>query len=383
MKAALACLGLSILAAGPVAAQAENAPLLRHDLYWTNWWQGSVDGPPPDGLKAGGRFDLYLDADTHKLFGWTGSAFSGHLDYRYGSSSQNQGGGFLPTNGIAALPLGSKDRLIVSSLHLVQKLDGWQLRAGKINTVDLLAGKLMMGGRGLDGPMNINLVAPISGLVPPTIFGAIAIVPGSPNWTLMLFDPNDQTRKSGLERPFADGVNVGVTASWPAPFTAFGGSHSVSVHASSARGSDLSDEAVFVPVPGQTAGTQRGKWNLAYEIEQLLNPRWGFFAKLSKADANPNFHDYSYQFGLGGKGLLESRPQDRWVLGAFGFALSRIARDAVSPPLPLRAERGVEAFYGWQIGPGLTLAADLQWVRPHRKDRVASTFVGTRVVARF
>ncbi len=109
----------------------------------------------------------------------------------------------------------------------------------------------------------------------------------------------------------------------------------------------------------------------------------GIFPELSKADTNPNVHDYSYQVGLGGKGLFAPRPDDRFGLGYYRFAFSRVLRDAHRPPLPNSPEGGIEAFYNYQIVPGLNATVDLQWVDPARNDRRSSVFAGLRIVMRF
>lgn len=354
-----------------------------HDLLWTNYYQGAVAGADPQGGKFGGRIDLYLNFDGGKLMNWPGGGLSSHIELRYGDGSGGQGGALLPTNATSVLPLGYKDKPVVTSFYATQKFSGATLLAGKINAVDLLAGNPMLGGRGIDGFMNIELAAPISGVVPPSLFGAIVAMPGHPSWTFMLFDPNDQTGKTGLERPFADGVNLGATASWPANFTSFGGSQSFGVTVSSAKGTNLADAGLAQLPPGTPAGTKRGKYVVSYQIEQLINPGWGFFGKLSKADANPNVHDYSLQFGLAGKGLFDGRATDRFGLGYYRFAFSRVLRDAFQPALPIRPESGVEAFYNYQLTPGLSVTGDLQWITPARRDRERATFAGVRVTARF
>jgi porin len=367
-------------ASGSRAARAEKG--FSHDLLWTNYYQGSISGPEPKDIDFGGRVDLYLNFDTEKLWSWEGGGIVSHIEYRYGESSIGQGGTLLPSNIIDSLPLLNKEKVIISDLHITQKFSKGMLLAGKINAVDLLANGTMIGRRGLDGFSNINFVAPISGLVPPVIFGGVFVMPGKPNWTFMVFDPSDQTANTGLERPFSKGVNLGATASWPANFTQYGGTQSLGATFSTAEGTDLSDIQIGGGGTG-TIGTKRGKYVVSYQIEQLLNPNWGVFLKLSKADGNPNAHDYSYQLGLSGKGLFANRPADRFGIGYYQFAFSRILGDAILPLIDLNPEAGIEAYYNMQIRPGLFITADLQRINPARQDRDSSTFAGVRMLMRF
>ena len=49
----------------------------------------------------------------------------------------------------------------------------------------------------------------ISGIVPPMIFGGIASVQTDPaKFTLMIYDPTDQTQQTGFEDPFGDGADL-------------------------------------------------------------------------------------------------------------------------------------------------------------------------------
>lgn len=83
---------------------------------------------------------------------------------------------------------------MASSLYLSQRLGDVSLLIGKINVLDLLARALFFGGWGTQRFMNLSFVAPPSGLLPPTIFGAITNIRLDPvTLTFMVYDPNDQT----------------------------------------------------------------------------------------------------------------------------------------------------------------------------------------------
>ena len=81
---------------------------------------------------------------------------------------------------------------------------------GKINMVDMYAlSHEFTGGRGIELFQHLEFTAPLSGIVPPMIFGGIASVQTDPaKFTLMIYDPTDQTQQTGFEDPFGDGVTL-------------------------------------------------------------------------------------------------------------------------------------------------------------------------------
>lgn len=123
---------------------------------------------------------------------------------------------------------------------------------------------------------------------------------------------------------------------------------------------------------------------MSHQVQQLLAPTWGAFPKLSKADAdtNPDIHGYSYQLGVGGKGLFPGGPADRFGVGYYRFAFSRVLGELIEPALAIEPERRDQALFNVQVIPGLFVTANLQWVAPARRDRGRSVFAGMRIMSR-
>ena len=76
-------------------------------------------------------------------------------------------------------------------------------------------------------------------------------------------------------------------------------------------------------------------------------------------------------FGVGGKGMFESRPNDKFGLG---YYFINIDNPTIQGPLQttklLRDESGFEAFYSFAITPWALLTPDIQIVRGAQKDEV-------------
>ncbi|HTX54631.1 MAG TPA: carbohydrate porin, partial [Candidatus Baltobacteraceae bacterium] len=65
--------------------------------------------------------------------------------------------------------------------------------------------------------------------------------------------------------------------------------------------------------------------------------------------------------GIGGRGVFESRPYDRFGVGVYWLKASS---DLVTNVRNLlRDETGFEAFYNVALTPWLTLSGDIQWIK--------------------
>ena len=98
----------------------------------------------------------------------------------------------------------------------------------------------------------------------------------------------------------------------------------------------------------------------------------GVFGRLGVSDGNPNFMKFFGSFGVGGKGVFESRPRDQFGLGYYYI---NIDNPSLQGPLQtrrfLRDEYGFEAYYNFAIMPWLMLTPDIQIVRGAQKDKIS------------
>ena len=123
---------------------------------------------------------------------------------------------------------------------------------------------------------------------------------------------------------------------------------------------------------------KKGSWNIYYNFDQYLyEPKKGvdqgvgLFGRLGVSDGDPNFMKFFGSFGVGGKGVFDSRPGDQFGLG---YYFINIKSPTLQGPLQtrtfLRDEYGFEAYYNFAITPWLQLTPDIQVVRGAQKDKV-------------
>jgi porin len=123
---------------------------------------------------------------------------------------------------------------------------------------------------------------------------------------------------------------------------------------------------------------EKGSWNLFYNFDQYLyEPKKGvdrgvgLFGRLGVSDGNPNFMKFFSSFGMGGKGMFEGRPNDKFGVG---FYFMNINNPTIQGPFQtrklLRDEYGLEAFYNIAITPWLQLTPDLQVIQGAQKDKL-------------
>jgi porin len=129
-------------------------------------------------------------------------------------------------------------------------------------------------------------------------------------------------------------------------------------------------------VPTVPANRESSSWSVNYAFDQYL---WqpagdskhgiGVFFSAGASDGNPNPIKYAFLAGLGGKGMVPSRPNDTFGLGVartqFSSAFVPFLRERLD--LGLDHEDSFEAFYNLALTGWLSVTADLQVVDPGLK----------------
>lgn len=100
------------------------------------------------------------------------------------------------------------------------------------------------------------------------------------------------------------------------------------------------------------------------------------------SDGNPNPAHFFFSIGVGGKGIIPSRPIDRFGTGFYYIDVSNPKFTGLLGRTTefLRDEYGGEIFYNFAITPWLLLTPDLQVIRPAQKETISGENVNTAVV---
>jgi porin len=358
----------------------------RLDL--TGFVQDKVSGDGDESTRFTGRADLFVDISSKGVGLWDGTLLRTHTELRYGDINAGAVGGALwPQNTGAVLPL-SGEGIELTSLYVVQSLGKkTNLILGKVNAVDLLASDPFFGGWGTKRFQNIAFVAPPSGVVPPTIMGAVlAQQAGDIGITVMVFDPEDRTGDYWIDGLFSTGVNASLGATWKGQWGGRETSLGITATGSTARGINFED--ILLP-PELEAGTRKGSYNIAVQFgHDLLGSvkgasHLGLYAKAAIADGNPNVIQSSFVGGFAGHGVLPGRGRDRFAIGGYFYNFSDVLQDTVNPLVNFDDELGIEAWYAIALGGNADVTLSMQVVDPARSDFGVATVLGARLGLHF
>jgi porin len=358
------------------------------DLRHTSFYQGLTSGTGEDNFEYGGKFDLFIDLDGHRMGLWEGSGLSAHVEYSHGDLETNLGGTLFATNTALYFPVGTPEEVVATSLKYSQKVgEKTSISIGKFNPVDVYATHPFHGGWGIDRFMNIVPVAPPSGLIPVVFMGVLTNIMTEPvNWTIIISDPNDRTNDYFPGDLFEDGVLSAVNATY---FTTLAGrktSFGITGLYSTAEGVDYSSIGGGLVETSNKSGAYNVNIQFRHDLQQgggQAEEAWGFFFKAGIADGNPNYVKSSLITGFGGRALFLGRPQDSFGLGAFYYNLSDVLEDSINPAAVLGDEAAIELFYNYSITPWLYLGLDVQYVKPARERFDNALAMGLRMQVRF
>jgi porin len=123
---------------------------------------------------------------------------------------------------------------------------------------------------------------------------------------------------------------------------------------------------------------KKGSWNIHYNFDQYFyEPKKGsgegigVFGRFGASDGDPNFMHFFYSLGIGGKGVIPTRDNDRYGFGFYYIDVRNPKLQGVFQTTKLlRDEYGFEAFYNIAITPWLQLTPDIQVVRGAQKNKI-------------
>ena len=363
---------------------------LKIDLEWTQFYHGLVDGTPDDDVTDGGRVDLFLHFDGQKAGLWPGLFATVHGEFRYGDVTV-QGGSLSPVNAALISPRKDGDVFAFTNVTVTQAFSELLLlTVGKFNTMDLYQ-KEFLGGRGVEGFMNLSLAAPpiAARTVPISTLGAVfTVLDGrKPVFNVGILDARSPATSDGFDGLSSDEITVMADYTFYTKPGGLDGTHNISATWSSidAFSFDASDFIRPPSLPVAVPTREDDSWQVSYLYEQYLcqyddDPKrgWEIFLLAGVSDGNPNPIEWSAAAGVSAKGLGDWRPDDRVGLGLFYTGISGELRGLASPFQPASDEYGAEVFYDCAVTPWLRLAADMQVVNPALSRNDTAVYAGLR-----
>lgn len=371
---------------------------ITFDLSLIQIYQGVVDGGKKEAWEYGGRGDLNIHADTGKLGLWPGGFFAVEVEGNYNNSANRYPGAVMPVNLSQMFPRPADDNLNVPAFNFTQFLSPYfGVMFGKFATLTSNAGDMneFAHGKGDTQFMNMafNLNPVVATTVPYSALGAGAMVlptkdPREAIISFMVMQTNGRSSVTG----FSDlNQNLMTFVGEGRVRTNFFGltGHQVLGAAYSNKEYGSIDQNARVIVESGEIEKEKGSWNIHYNFDQYLyEPKKGsgqgigIFGRFGVSDGNPNFMQYFYSIGVGGKGIIPGRPLDQFGIGYYYLD---IHSPTFTGPLAtrsfLRDEYGFEAYYNIALTPWMKLTPDIQVIRPSQKNAVSVANGGLHTVS--
>jgi porin len=128
--------------------------------------------------------------------------------------------------------------------------------------------------------------------------------------------------------------------------------------------------------PGSNLIAQKSdSWAVYYNFDQYFyepvkgsGKGAGIFGRFAATDGNPNPLHYFISLGIGGKGVIASRPHDRFGLGWYYIDIkSPTFRGPLATREAFRDEQGFEAYYSIALTPWALLTPNVQVIHGAQK----------------
>lgn len=373
--------------AAPVHAQEQAPPGAKGYTVTgslTQFYQGVVAGGTRKHSEYNGTAQTTASFDFGKLAGWKYWMAEAKAELRFGGPLLGGTGGISPVNTAAIMPGADGEVFSITALNFT-RLIPIDLAAGELfvaafgryNLIDLID-EDFFGGGGISRFMNIAQIGPLTVLreVPliTTLVSLAYVRRGEPFLTFALIDPNDHSTDPGVEDMFADGVTFSPGIHFPTKYFNKSGKHSIGGAITTKKYTPFDAiRAIILPgPPADPVEPEAGSWSASYTFRQYVVERgkrdgWGFFTQVSFANASTSPITTFFDVGLGGNGLLASRPNDEFGIAYAYTDLSKELKDNLDL-LPLggrlEAEHQLELFYDVHLTRWLGLSGNLQVLKP-------------------
>lgn len=356
---------------------------VKLDLSLTQIGQGVVEGGKSGAWQYGGRANVTLNVDTQKLGLWPGGFFTAEFESNWLNSVNGSTGALLPANTNALFPVPGGDNVALPQLSFAQFVSPYAgAIIGKLDTASADANEFAHG-KGDTQFFNLAFsVNPVALVVPySTLAAGLIILPTKdPLAALVQFSVMSASGKAttaGFDE--LDGDNLIFASEGGVRIRPFGltGHQLVGAFYSNADYTSV-DQRLGAAIENRALFRTQDTWAVYYNFDQFLyeidrdaGQGFGLFGRFGASEGNPNPIQYFFSLGLGGKGVMRSRPHDRFGVG---FYYADINSPTLQRPFFTRSflsdEWGGELFYNVALTPWLLLTPDLQIIAPSQQQRI-------------
>jgi len=360
---------------------------ITFDMSLTQVGQGVATGGKDEGWKYGGRGDLTFNLDTQKLGLWPGGFLTVEVEGNYAKSVNDKTGALMPVNTNQIFPMPTGDNLNVPNVSFMQFFSPYAgVVLGKLATITPTSGDMneFAHGKGdtqfMNTAFNANPVILLT--VPYSTLGAGLIVlptkdPKAGIINFMVLQTNGKASTIGFSDLHSNQLTFGGEGRVRTDFFGLTGHQLIGGFYSNKTFTSL-DQSLRFFIENRTIEKQKGSWNFYYNFDQYLyeikkgsDQGFGIFGRFGVSDGNPNPMHFFFSFGVGGKGIIPCRPNDRFGIGYYYIDVGNPKITTILGTREfLRNEYGFEAFYNFAITPWMQLTPDIQIIRPSQKEAV-------------
>lgn len=363
----------------PAAAAKEDGNPFTTEVRFAQFVQGPVSGGRLEKGEYGGRLELELKVDTHKLGLWAGGTLDALVATRYGESASPHTGAVVPVNIALIDPASSGTATSLVALNYTQLFpfgkpgNAFAVAVGRFSTLAMVP-----DATGMTGYLNVAQLAPTHEArnVPAVTLGAVLdlVLGGEPVATLLVIDSRNSQMTSGLSELFANGVTVSPALILPTRFFGKGGHQEL-------RGTWSSQEItpfdeiphLILPRPDSSVTVEKesGGWSLTYMGDQYVQESpgpphtgWRLYWQAGVADEETNPVSRYFNVGIGGTSPFRGRGLDRFGVGWAYTGFSGDFKELLGRLVEVQDEQSLELFYNVAFAPWIRFTGDLQVVWP-------------------
>ena len=369
---------------------------------------GSVQGNGNDAYN--GLFEVNAYLDTAKLGWWSGGVLATTVQTGYGSPLTGEVGGISPVNMTPFWPDPNQSTTEVTEYYLTQGLPhDIVMILGRIDATNFLDTNSYANipeAQFFNASLNNDLLW--GELLTFSTYAALFIVPVNENlsiatgaWTPET-EPDDVggdwgsygavitpifSYHIGGEAGKAQ-VTYAYASNDTAPWNPYFSPNALTDITGSRPGIDSKDGNWLI-----TANVEQHLWtpqsqkaNYAGGTQDFANspPGIGLFYRFGYSPENRNAYNMTMSGGLGARGIIPGRPNDRMGFGAYAMFVSDDFKDASFILDELADDEfGLEAYYNFAVTPWLQISADVQWVDQGISTSDDAWVVGSRLTIRF
>lgn len=357
---------------------------ITFDMSLTQTGMSVISGGKNHGWEYAGRGDLLLNIDTQKLGLWPGGFFTVEVEGNYNKSIITDTGSLMAVDTNQLFPTAGEQELDVPAVSFTQFFSPYfGIFVGKVATITAGSGDMneFAHGKGdtnfFNAAFNSNPAAFLT--VPYSALAAGVVIlptkdPGEVIINISALDNDGQASRSGFDTVLTGNTSYVIEGRMKTNFFGMTGHQLLGATYSTKNFTSLSQDLRLI-IQNLTLEEEDNSWCIYYNFDQYLyEPRKGqgigLFGRFGVTDGDANPVHYFYSIGIGGKGVIASRPNDGFGIGYYYIDISNLTLTGILRDFKfLRDEYGVEAFYNIAITPWMKLTPDIQFVRPAQKDQ--------------